>query len=258
MKPIVKWSGGKGDEISKIIPHLPANYDTYIEPFIGGGALYFHLKPKKAVITDVHKELISFYKSIKDERSQDIYDFMKAHPNEEKMYYDVRKSVPTTQFEEACRFFYLRKTCFRGMMRYNKSGGFNVPYGRYKTFNYENLKEQGYTELLNRTTVERQDFNWAFDNYDDENNFMFLDPPYDSPFSDYGYCTFDRNKQIELANRFKNTNIKCLMIIGETDFIKDLYNGYVVGSYPKKYRFKLHSNRIGNEINTNHLIIKNY
>ena len=87
---------------------------------------------------------------------------------------------------------------------------------------------------------------------------MFLDPPYDSKFTDYGYCSFDKQKQEELAQCFKNTKIKCLMIIGKTPFIENLYQGYIVGEYPKKYRFKLHSNRVGNEINTNHLIIKNY
>ena len=70
LKPMVKWSGGKGDEISKFIEHIPANYDTYLEPFIGGGATYFHLAPSKAVITDVHSELIDFYTAIKNKKSE--------------------------------------------------------------------------------------------------------------------------------------------------------------------------------------------
>lgn len=91
LKPIIKWSGGKTDEIKKFISHIPEAYSIYLEPFIGGGAVYFHLNPKKAVINDVHKELIDFYKSIKNGNSQEIYDFMLNHPNNEETYYKVRK-----------------------------------------------------------------------------------------------------------------------------------------------------------------------
>ena len=84
---------------------------------------------------------------------------------------------------------------------------------------------------------------------------MFLDPPYDSEFTDYGYCSFGKEEHEKLAECFKNTKIKCLMIIGKTDFISNLYKDYIVDEYDKKYRFKLHSGRVGNEINTKHLII---
>ena len=97
-----------------------------------------------------------------------------------------------------------------------------------------------------------------FENYNSNDNFMFLDPPYDSKFTDYGYCSFNREDQKRLAECFKTTDIKCLMIIGKTDFISELYDGYIADEYDKKYRFKLHSKRVGNEINNKHLIIKNY
>jgi DNA adenine methylase len=87
---------------------------------------------------------------------------------------------------------------------------------------------------------------------------MFLDPPYDSEFTDYGYCQFGKKEQEELAILFKNTKIKCLMIIGKTKFIQDLYKDYIIDEYDKKYKFKLYDNRIGNEINIKHLIIKNF
>jgi len=87
---------------------------------------------------------------------------------------------------------------------------------------------------------------------------MFLDPPYDSEFTDYGYCSFGKKEHIKLAQYFKNTKTKCLMIIGKTDFIKELYKDYIVEEYEKKYKFKIHSGRVGDEINVKHLIIKNY
>ena len=144
------------------------------------------------------------------------------------------------------------------MLRYNNKGEFNIPYGRYKTYNFETIKNPGYEALLKRTEIFNEGFEYIFDNYNDPRNFMFLDPPYDSEFTDYGYCSFGKEEQIKLAECFKNTKIRCLMIIGKTPFIEDLYRDYIVDEYDKKYRFKLHSGRVGDEINTKHLIIKNY
>jgi DNA adenine methylase len=144
------------------------------------------------------------------------------------------------------------------MMRYNKDGKFNIPYGRYKTINYEELKNTNYKKVFENTTVLNTGFETIFEQYNDSSNFMFLDPPYDSEFTDYGYCKFGRNEQIKLANLFKTTRIRCLMIIGKTDFISELYKDYIVEEYDKKYKFKLYKGRVGDEINTKHLVIKNY
>ena len=258
LNPIVKWSGGKKDELKQILPYLPENFTIYLEPFIGGGALYFHLNPEKAVINDVHKELVDLYQSIKDGHSNEIYDFMKAHPNEEEIYYKVRAYKHEDALDNAKRFYYLRKTCFRGMLRYNSKGEFNIPYGRYKNYNFEDIKNKDYETLLKRTDIFNKDFEYIFKNYNDKDNFMFLDPPYDSEFTDYGYCSFGKEEHKKLATCFKETKNKCLMIIGKTAFIEDLYKDFIVGEYDKKYRFKLHSGRVGDEINTKHLVIKNY
>jgi len=259
MKPLVKWSGGKSDEIKNFQEFIPENFNYYLEPFVGGGAVYFHLEPERAVLTDVHKELVDLYTSIKGKKSMEIYNFMNEHPNTEEVYYQVRDNMAyDVELENAKRFFYLRKTCFRGMLRYNKNGKFNIPYGRYKTYNFEILQNEKYEQLFQNTDIFCKSFEYVFENYNNSENFMFLDPPYDSEFTDYGYCKFEKDDHIKLANCFKSTNIKCLMVIGKTPFISQLYDGYVVKEYAKKYRFKLHSGRIGDEINTTHLVIKNY
>jgi DNA adenine methylase len=144
------------------------------------------------------------------------------------------------------------------MLRYNKKGGFNIPFGRYKSISYEDLKNPAYTELLKRTTIRLAPFQDIFRDYDDPDTFMFLDPPYDSEFTDYGYCSFDFEQQKALAECFKTTKNKCMMVIGATPRIRELYEGYIAGEFAKKYAFKLHSGRVGSEINTTHLIIKNY
>lgn len=259
LKPLIKWSGGKSDEIKIFEKYFPDNYELYIEPFIGGGSVYFYLNPLKAVINDIHKELIDFYISISKGYRNHIYDFMEKTPNNEETYYKIRDEMEIKdELDNAKRFYYQRKTCFRGMLRYNKNGKFNIPFGKYKKINYDELLNENYEKLLKRTEILNKDFNYIFQNYNNENNFMFLDPPYDSEFTDYGYCQFGKEEHKKLAEYFKTTKIKCLMIIGKTDFIKELYDGYIIEEYDKKYRFKLYDKRIGNEIDTKHLIIKNY
>ena len=259
LKPLIKWSGGKVDEIKIFEKYFPENYNIYIEPFIGGGAVYFNLNPEKAVISDVHSELIDLYKCISEGKAKEIYEFMENSPNDEATYYNIRDNmVMNDALDIAKRFYYQRKTCFRGMLRYNKDKKFNIPFGRYKTINYTEILNEDYKTLLNRTEIYNEKFEVIFEKYNDETNFMFLDPPYDSEFTDYGYCQFGKEEQLKLASLFKTTKIKCLMIIGKTKYIEELYNGYIVAEYDKKYKFKLYNNRIGDEINTKHLIIKNY
>jgi len=258
MKPLVKWSGGKSDEIKYFLRYIP-KYKLYIEPFIGGGALYFYLNSKNNVINDIHTDLVNFYQQIKLGNGIEIYKLMKQYNNDESTYYYIRdKFVPKNDVEKAFVFFYLRKTCYRGMLRYNKKGKFNIPFGRYKTYNYEILLDTKYKDLLSRTIIHNNDVGHIFERYNSNDNFVFLDPPYDSEFTDYGYCKYDRNNHLKLYEWFISTNNKCMIIIGCTTFIENLYKDYIVDSYHKKYNFKIHSGRVGNEINKNHLIIINY
>jgi len=258
LKPLVKWSGGKSDEIKFFEKYIP-KHKLYIEPFIGGGALFFHINPKKAVINDIHKELIIFYNEISNGNSKKIYNFMKTHPNDEKTYYNVRDNLKSNNnLDKAKQFYYLRKTCFRGMLRYNKDGKFNIPYGKYKKINFSDLKNNNYEKLLNRTKIKNLSFEEIFKKYNSDDNFMFIDPPYDSEFTDYGYCQFGKKHHKKLAKLFKKTKNNCLMVIGKTDFICKLYKDYIVEEFDKNYKFKIHSGRVGKEINNKHLIITNY
>lgn len=239
--------------------YFPTNYDTYLEPFVGGGSVFFNQIPKKAIISDVHKELVDFYQAIKDSKSKEIYYFMQNNANDEETYYKIRDNMKIeTYLDNAKRFYYLRKTCFRGMMRYNKKGKFNIPFGKYKKINYDDLLNEKYENLLKNTQIFNESYEYIFENFNSDKNFMFLDPPYDTEFTDYGYCKFGKEEQKKLAKCFKETKIKCLMIIGKTEFITELYKDYIVEEYDKKYKFKLYAGRIGNEINYKHLIIKNY
>lgn len=255
MHPLIKWSGGKADELPVIRQYLPDAYDTYVEPFAGGAALFWDLCPKKAVLNDIHPELMQFYGRVKEpEGCARIAQFMAENPNDEETYYRVRDEYPVSPE----RFYYLRKTCFRGMLRYNKQGKFNIPFGRYKSINAEDMQNPAYEQALQGTLLLCKDAVDVMKEYDDPSTFIFLDPPYDSKFTDYGYCCFAEDHQRKLAAAFRESKSKCLMVIGDTPLIRELYDGYITHSYKKNYRFRLHSGRVGDEINTQHLVIKNF
>lgn len=259
MKPLLKWSGGKRKELFILKKWFPSHFDLYIEPFVGGGAVFFDICPKKAVISDVHKELIIFYNQIKNKKNKEIKNLMSKFSNNAETYYYIRdKFILSCKVEKAFVFYYLRKTCFRGMLRYNSDGKFNIPFGNYSTYNYKELSNDSYVNLLQRTTIYKKDFRWIFEKYNDKNNFMFLDPPYDYTFKDYGYGSFDKKDHEDLSELFKKTDNKCLLVVSKSKFLEKLYKDYIKYEYDKKYAFKLYNKRISNSIHKKHLIITNY
>jgi DNA adenine methylase len=270
LKPLCKWSGGKRDEIETFSKFYPKNFNRFIEPFVGGGAVFFDLNfDGPNVINDVHPELINFYKQIKLGNAEKIFEILKTFGSGEYDYYKVRgggKKLPSdfeifqpkNDIDEAARFLYLRKSCYRGMLRYNKNGKFNVPWGRYKSLNFNDIIDPEYTNLLSKTEIMEGDYKLVFEKYNQPDDFYFIDQPYDSTFNDYGGDNFTKTDQIELFEKFRNTQSKCLMIVGGSDFIRELYGDYIKFEYPKQYAFKIHSGRVGEEINVNHLVITNY
>lgn len=106
LKPLIKWSGGKTDEIKQFISYFPENYNLYIEPFVGGGSVFFYLQPTKAVINDVHTELIDFYNSIKNNYINDIYEFMNLNSNNEETYYKIRNDMIVKNELDNSKIFY--------------------------------------------------------------------------------------------------------------------------------------------------------
>ena len=270
LKPLCKWSGGKRDEIKQFKELYPTNFKRYIEPFAGGAAVYFDLEFQgENVINDIHPDLVNFYRQISQGHSQEIYDLVSSWGISEMDYYFVRGGgkklpkgapvfTPISDIDRAAQFIYLRKTCFRGMIRYNSDGKFNIPWGKYKSANFDELINPRYTSLLERTTIFQSDYNQLFDDYNQQDNFFFIDQPYDSAFNDYGGDNFTRENQIQLFERFSTTKSKCMMVVGGSEFIRNLYQDYIVREYPKNYSFKIYAGRVGDEINVNHLVITNY
>ncbi len=283
MNPMIKYRGGKSKEISHFISNMPENYNRYIEPFFGGGALYFYLEPQNAIINDVNTRLYSFYKQMKEkypiargqldeiqiiyERNQKEYEAIKKqHPEErvenknEALYYKMRDMFNhkiKCEYLDSVVYFFINKTAYSGMIRYNAKGEYNVPFGRYKNFNTKLITEEHY-ELLKRTKIYNYDYSEIF-NMAGNDDFIFLDPPYDCVFSDYGNETyrdgFGEDEHRRLANDFANLPCKSLLVIGKTALTEELYGKCIVEEYDKSYAVNIR-NRFKSD--AKHIIVTNY
>lgn len=201
IKPPIKWAGGKTQLLSQLRPLYPKRFNLYLEPFVGGGAVFFDLQPDNALLLDSNFELINFYQVVKDNPSELLKD-LEGHRNEKDYYYEVRSLDPTQMgsIERASRFLFMNKTCFNGLWRVNKKGKFNVPFGRYKKPNFwdrENLYMV--SVALQNTEVICSDFSSVLE-YATPGSFVYLDPPYHplsetSNFTSYTKDSFGKEEQ---------------------------------------------------------------
>lgn len=187
LKPIMKWAGGKSQLLSELIPRVPEHYKRYIEPFFGGGALFFALRPSGALIADSNPELINMYKEVAD-NVEKVIEKLSQYQNTKEMFYEVRsldwRSLSPS--EAAARTLYLNKTCYNGLYRVNKKGQFNTPYGRYKNptiCDEEHLHNA--SEALKKAEIVCSDYLSVLNEYAQPGDFIYLDPPY-IPVSEYG------------------------------------------------------------------------
>ena len=185
MQPLIKWAGGKQKLLAQIMPHVPKDFDTYYEQFFGGGAVFFALEPRKAVLTDINSELINFYEMVRDEVPFLISE-IDTYENTEEFYYRKReldRSVEyrsLTNIQRAARFLYLNKTCFNGLYRVNKEGYFNTPFGKYKNpkfYDKDRIKKAFHLfNSPNNIEIKYGDLSEAKNASSDD--FVYFDPPY--------------------------------------------------------------------------------
>lgn len=281
MNPLIKYRGGKRREIPQFQHLIPKNYDRYIEPFFGGGAVFFQQEPERAIINDVNIPLITFYEQIANqydivmdelrelsatyEANSEEYEVLKRlHPNEhienrnEALYYRIRdmyNGITDPEYQPATLYYFINKTAYSGMIRFNARGEYNVPFGRYKHFNVEIISPE-HSQLLRNADILHLDFEEVF-NMTEENDFVFLDPPYDSIFHDYGNLesNFGEDAHRRLAAAFFNLGCRALMVIGRTDLTTELYGNNVIAEYPIRY-----SVNIRNRFDTaaTHIVVNNF
>ncbi|MGC1305665.1 MAG: DNA adenine methylase [Phormidesmis sp.] len=243
-RPFIKWAGGKSRLIEQYKPFLPGDFDAYHEPFLGGGALFFHLAPrlqaegKQAFLSDLNPELVNVYTCVRD-AVEALVEQLARHQQQhsEHWYYEVRSQLETDPVKRAARFIYLNKTCYNGLYRENARGLFNVPIGRYKNpricapellypasaaLQIADISERPFTAVLERAVGDR--------------DFVYFDPPYHplsgtSKFTAYSrdrFATEQQRKLLDVISQLAKRNVRVLASNSDCPFIRELYKGFQV------------------------------
>ena len=229
-RPFIKWVGGKRQILSQIDLYLPKKYNKYIEPFVGGGALFFYLLQENAILIDNNPDLINCYKIIK-EKVELLIDSLKKHKNEKDYFYKIRELDRNPEefrtlddIEKASRTLFLNKTCYNGLYRVNRKNQFNTPFGRYKNpkiCDEENLR--AVSNILHSTSIYRADFEKVLD-FAEKGDFIYLDSPYHpisntSNFTGYTMEEFGEKEQIRLQSVFDcSSSIPLILFILSNSF----------------------------------------
>lgn len=298
-RPFLKWAGGKTQLLSEFEKRLPeelrnGTITKYAEPFIGGGAVFFWLNNRfsfeHSLICDVNEELVLSYKAIRRSTNNLIArlgelesSYLSGNEMErEEFYYEIRnafnRKLPAIDFtrysadwtERAAQIIFLNRTCYNGLFRVNRNGGFNVPFGRYRKpeiLNAENLKDV--SRLLKTTRILLGDFE-TVKKFADDKTFVYFDPPYrplnpTSSFTSYSRKGFSDTDQVRLADFFRALDAKgakCMLSNSDPQnedpddcFFDDLYAGYCIERVPARRRINCNGLCRGD---VNELIITNY
>lgn len=294
-KPFLKWAGGKGQLLSQLDQHLPKGISridfTYLEPFVGGGAMLFHTLQqypniKKAVINDINSYLITAYRVIKNSPDE----LIKRLSELENQYYStgdneaqksfflrVRETFNKVEMDDIDRtkyLIFLNRTCFNGLYRVNSKGKFNVPFGRYlhpTICNAETIKAD--SELLNRVelVILNGDFEQTIDHLSDGFNLFYFDPPYrplnaTSSFNSYSKEDFNDEEQIRLRDfcvklseypnvKWMLSNADCSAKNPDDTFFEEIYRGFNINRVYASRAINANPNKRGK---LTELLIKNY
>ncbi len=272
-KPFVKWAGGKRQIIDKLKKYIPDEYNTYYEPFVGGGALLFELAPKNAVINDSNKELMNVYNVLcNEEKFKKMCATLRSYEtlHSEEFYYELRnkdrkKSAydRLSDYTKAARTIYLNKACFNGLYRVNSKNEFNVPFGKktkVNTYDGGNLITVSNYLTMNNIKILCTDFEEAVKDAK-TGDFVYFDPPYDSEktiFNNYTLEGFDKESQRRLAKVFKELSSKGVYVMlsnHNTTLIKELYKDYNIHIIEAKRSINANGKKRGN---VEEVIITNY
>ena len=243
-KPFLKWVGGKQQLLNQFEPFFPDKFNRYIEPFVGGGAVFFHLYRARRAVNDIllfdnNEELINTFLVVRD-KVEELIRVLLIHQKKHNTdyYYKIRNldrgNVQLSGVERAARTIYLNKTCYNGLYRVNSKGQFNTPIGNYK--NPQILNEnilRNANQALQDVHIEVKDFRDIID-FARPGDFIYFDPPYvpmskTANFTNYTAGSFRKQDQIDLADVFKQLTGKgclCMLSNSYTPFILDLYNDF--------------------------------
>ena len=274
--PMFKWSGGKRRELSHVHDHKPDKFDKFCEPFVGGGAVLFSLENKHNIVGDASADVINFYQTTKQHGRAFVDDLnsvasfykktlgdLQPKMREEfkplaDLYYHWRDGTHTTKYDLAKRFYILRNLAFGGMLRYNRNGKFNVPYGYYKNFKTLSWNDR-YQKLFQSTDFVHGSWHDTVKLVGSD-DFVFLDPPYTREFTKYTpEGDFGKEEHKQLAAWFKEQNSQAMIILNKDEFTTELYGDYIKEEYEFSYGVRYRKDRLNkDDVTTYHFVATNY
>ncbi len=270
MEPILKWVGGKRQLLNSISQHLPANYNHYFEPFVGGGAVVFGLAPVEATINDFNQELINLYLVVRDFPTELIQELeCGLYINSPEAFYHIRGWDKDEGFhnlnpiKKAARTLYLNHTCFNGLFRVNAKGFFNTPFGRYKNPTIYSAKAiRELSTYLKTINIYTGDYHPILD-LAKEGDFVYIDPPYaplsaTSSFTSYIAGGWDNDEQVSLRDACNMLNERGVLFMqsnSSAQLIRDLYADYTIVEIEARRSL---SARVDGRHNVIELLITNY
>jgi len=242
MKPFIKWAGGKTKLLGQLVPLIPKDYNNYYEPFLGGGAVFFNLAPRKAFLSDINEELINLYVVVRDRANQLIQELRK-YDSSEACYYECRNKDREpgykfmTSVQRAARTLYLNKTCWNGLYRVNSKDQFNVPFGQRKNPNIideETILSCSYA--LRDVSLKVEDFKTVLEK-SEKGDFVYLDPPYvplnTTSFTSYTKDGFNWNDQLvlkDMCDELNKKGVRFMQSNSNSELVLDLYKDYTINT----------------------------
>ena len=263
-KPVLKWAGGKTQMLGEIVPRMPKQFNRYIEPFLGSGALFFALAPEKAIIADSNAELINLYQVLTS-NVEELISLLATYRNEKDEFYRVRalEIGGLSPLEAAARTVYLNKTCFNGLYRVNKKGQFNTPYGRNKRTVFCNENEiRKAAQLLSKSEIMCADYHEVMMEHVSKGDFVFLDPPYVpiSKYSDFKRYTKDQFGEEDQRKLARDVHILhergCSVMLTNSNhpLVHELYSDFKIEIFETKRMI----NKDGNKRTGEDVIVTTY
>lgn len=264
IKSCIKWNGGKYSELDIILNNLPSDFDTYVEPFVGGGAVYWTLKynfsDKHYHINDLNEHLVNFFQQLQNNYDELVLDLAR-HKNTKEYYLEQRElinqNIKPNCINMASTFYFINKTCFSGKWQINKDGVMTTGYANYPNSRWRTWSQIKpiYHELIQGTNITCLDFEDVLKQYqNDSNAFIFLDPPYSDLKSMYVDDVNFSEMFDTILYHLKNSQAKILMILGDGEVEREIFSNFISDDYTYSYEFygKATNNK------RKHLVIKNY
>jgi DNA adenine methylase len=263
-EPFLKWPGGKRWLVHQYASLFPLEYRRYLEPFLGSGAVFFHLTPPHAVLSDTNTELVNAYQCLKRHPKvieRRLAELQQKHSK--RLYYCIRATRPNGPIEQAVRFLYLNRTCFNGIYRVNLRGEFNVPIGTKELVAYPDGYLQEVATYLRHASIRAADFEETIDKAESD-DFVFVDPPYtvmhnNNNFVKYNAKLFSWKDQIRLASAVKRAARRgAAVMISNADHrsVRELYKGF--GIHHRVNRTSILAADLDHRRKTTELLITSY